>query len=386
MPLNNGQAAYDPNDPNQDSQAQPQQVQDALNSFLPERVQNLNQQLAGDSRVTDWLAQHGDGQRDLSEDEKAQYVGLIKSLGYPVNDTMTAGSRGTMIVNPDDTGNNSVAWRNLALVAAVPLAVWGASAAAGALGGAAPAAPAATTGTGVASSLAEPALTSGLSGGLSAGALDSAALAGAAPAGITAGTTAGTVAGLDALPASTSSLSSVPTLASGANPAITAATSAGTGGGLLSTIGKNASMLGAAGQAVGNATQAAGNNRMTAAQQAITGQSAYEQELNNRAKTDATQRADALKNIYRASFFNNVPTSPYNTKGNAPISQQTLDTLNSLAAQGTTRLANASPYDMNTTAPLTPYSPSQPGTLEQVGTYAAPALSILSTIGKYYGK
>ena len=186
----------------------------------------------------------------------------------------------------------------------------------------------------------------------------------------------------------------VPALAAGIPSAIGGASAlpavAG-GGGLLSTVGglaskvltgKGGDILGAVGQGIGNATNAAGQNRISAADQNMRGMSAYEQELNARARTDADQRSQANKDVYRANFFANLPSSPYNPRPLQAPGANYQSTLSNLEQQGMKRLANPSPYDMSTTAPLAPYTPSKPGTLEQVGNWTSPILSTLGSVSK----
>jgi hypothetical protein len=152
------------------------------------------------------------------------------------------------------------------------------------------------------------------------------------------------------------------------------------------------------GQAAGKANTAAGQNRQDATQQSMQanqqnmqGQSDYERELNARAQEDATQRKNALRDIYRSSFAQNFKGSPYNPAGVTKMSPEYMVALKNLETQGTSRLAEASPYNMNTVAPLAPYKPiditdvagstgNGQGILSKIADWAGPALSIAGKI------
>lgn len=179
-------------------------------------------------------------------------------------------------------------------------------------------------------------------------------------------------------------------------------------GGTGSTLGRIANALGTgtslAGQAVSGATQAAGQTQLenarlglTANQQNINGQSAFENELMARAKEEAAQRSDALKNVYRQSIATHPNVSPYNPNGAPQYSQAYLDTLGGLEQQGSTKLTKPAQYDTNNIAPLAPYTPynpntmtgpggTQPSTLQTVGNWLGPTLSTIGAIAKLYGK
>ncbi len=227
--------------------------------------------------------------------------------------------------------------------------------------------------------------------GLTAGGLDAAATTGL--------TTGAGLPGYAATP-------TVADLATGGS-AIAGQTGGSLAGGSGSTLGRVADALGKgaslAGNAVNGATQAAGQTQLenarlglTANGQNIQGQSAYEQELMNRAKEEQAQRTDALKNVYRQSYAAAPPTSPYNVAGPPKYSQDYLDALEALKTQGAGKLAKPAQYDTNNIAPLQPYTPynpntmsgpggTQPSTMQTVGNWLGPTLSTIGAIARLYG-
>jgi hypothetical protein len=162
--------------------------------------------------------------------------------------------------------------------------------------------------------------------------------------------------------------------------------------------------VGGAGSAVGAANTAAGNNRQTATQnsleanrQNISGQSSYENALMARAKEDADQRRQALKDIYASSFAQNFKGSPYNPAGVTKQSPEYLAALKNLETQGTARIAQPSSYNLNTTAPLATYNPidikdvagatgNSQSFLSKLGSWAGPALTIGGNLMKQMPK
>lgn len=180
-------------------------------------------------------------------------------------------------------------------------------------------------------------------------------------------TTIGT--GMATLPAGT---------ASGLVPA--AAAGAGTGLSTLQTIGQ---IAGKAGQVVQGATAAAGNNRQLDAQNTLNSEKAW-LEL---ATADRQQRADALRDVYRAGVARNPSHGPMDVTP-PTIDPNYLATLSPLEQEAMKRLAVPSNFS---TANIPPFVPGQPGSpgmprdpspLETIGTYAAPALSLLSAFGR----
>lgn len=178
-----------------------------------------------------------------------------------------------------------------------------------------------------------------------------------------------------------------------------------TGASTASTIGKIASL---AGQAVGGATQAAGQTQLSNAQLGIQannsninannsniqGQSAFETELMNRAKEEATQRQGNLADVYRESQAQNPRVSPYDPVGAPTLSPQYQSTLANLSNQGASTLAQAPTYATTNMPALAPYQNfsttykpnTDPSTLQQVGNYLSPALSTIGAIAQIYGR
>ena len=212
-------------------------------------------------------------------------------------------------------------------------------------------------------------------------------------------------AGLAALPSS-ATVSPIGSLAAGV-PSGTSAAASGLASLDPATLAavKNGTLslsdaLKGVGSAINNADQAAGQNRLNqegaglqANNQNISGTTAFENELINRAKEDASQRSSALKDIYRQSYAQNPSVSPYNPAGAPKYSDAYKSALATLADQGTARLAQPSPYNLNTVAPITPYNPlnikdvpgstgTAPGTLAKVGEVAGPAVSVGSALAK----
>lgn len=170
-----------------------------------------------------------------------------------------------------------------------------------------------------------------------------------------------------------------------AAPAGTAATTGLTTAGVLS---KAAPLLKAAGAGIGNATNAAANNRgvesdynLNAYREGNTAQSQIENELMQRAATEAAQRKNDLGNIYRQSVAHNPSHSIYDKQGPPPISQQYLDAIDALSKQGGAALQRAPAYDV-ANLPMRTYTPPPPmkkaGTLEQAGNWLGPTLTLAS--------
>ncbi len=155
-----------------------------------------------------------------------------------------------------------------------------------------------------------------------------------------------------------------------------------------------AKALGAAGSAIGSANTAAANNRQVGVQNAlqansqnISGTSAYENELMKRAEEDATQRKQALKDIYRNSWATNPTHSPYNPAGAPKFSPSYLAALKGLDEQGTARIAKPTQYGLDTLPMPAAYKPIDikdvPGAtgnsqsfLSKLGSWVSPALTV----------
>lgn len=149
------------------------------------------------------------------------------------------------------------------------------------------------------------------------------------------------------------------------------------GGSTLGTIGK---IAGALGNPIGKATSAATTNRQNEARIGQTGQQTYEEALMNRAKLEGDQRSQALKDIYRSSYFKNEKPGPYDTRGLSALSPEYLKSLADLEQQGTARLAAGQEYDTRKMKPLIEKDVPEPGALETAGQWAGPTLSTIAAI------
>lgn len=156
----------------------------------------------------------------------------------------------------------------------------------------------------------------------------------------------------------------------------TGSAAVGTGTGLATT----GSLLSMGGKAIGAATTAAGNNRLNQQVLNTQGQSAFESELMNRAKLEQDQRSSALRDVYRNSYAQNPGQSPYDTKGPAPYSPEYLATLAAQSAQGQQVLKTPAQYATGALPPLAPTTTAKDkkSMLEQIGTWAGPAMTIAS--------
>ncbi len=213
------------------------------------------------------------------------------------------------------------------------------------------------------------------------------------------GTVAGSTGGIGS--------SAAGTLAASDGSSLASAGSAAAGG--ASSLSKLGSLLGGAGSAVGNATTAAGNNALDqeklglqANRDNITGQSEFENELMNRSKTESSQRQGSLADIYRQSYSTSdaagtgPKVGPNNKAGSPVYSPAYLKALSDLESQGATKLSKTAQYDTDVMPALKPYTPispsavqgatgTSPSTLQKVGGYAAPALTIADAFANYFG-
>jgi len=158
-------------------------------------------------------------------------------------------------------------------------------------------------------------------------------------------------------------------------------------GGILDKIGDFAKgnwkdILGGAGDAVAGATDAAGKNRYTKDELSMQANRDYENALMGREGAEQKERNTALDNVYRNSWYTNRTAGPNNTRGITPMSQDYMATLGNLASQGNQVLANAPQYGMTspTIDPLKKFQPTDPSTMEKIGTYAGPILAILGAL------
>lgn len=163
-----------------------------------------------------------------------------------------------------------------------------------------------------------------------------------------------------------------------------------------STTSKIANLLGETGAAIGKAGTAAGNNALDqeklaldANAQNITGQSAFENELLNRAKEETSQRGIDLRNEFIASNMDNAPVSPFDPVGRPTYSPQYRSTVQTLANQGSAALSKPPQYATGSFPQLQPYTPippanvqgatnTKPGAISTVANWLAPT----ATIGK----
>jgi len=186
-----------------------------------------------------------------------------------------------------------------------------------------------------------------------------------------------------------------------------AAALAGSGSGLGKMLGKGlgtfGDIAGGVGQAIGKANTAAGQNRLnqenlglSANAQNITGQSAFEQELMNRAKEEDVQRGKALKDVYRASYNANPRVSPFDLAGAPKYSPQYLSVAQGLADQGEGTLKNPAQYATGALPALNPYKAIDPkdvegatdtgqSTLSKIGDFLGPGLSTAQLIARMWG-
>lgn len=193
-------------------------------------------------------------------------------------------------------------------------------------------------------------------------------------------------------------MTSLPNVApSGAVPA-----ALGAGGSILGTIGKTlgtvnkiSDVLGGAGAAVSGATKAAGDTQyqnnlldLQANNSNITGNNAFENQLEARSKTEASQRERDLANIYMGSYANNRTRSPFNPVAPTPYSAAYLKALKDLENQGGAELSKPAQYGTTQMPALKPYTNFVPNTgqsaLQKIGNVAGPALGVAGQLYKLF--
>ena len=210
----------------------------------------------------------------------------------------------------------------------------------------------------------------GLAGGLGA-----AGAAGAVGAGTAAGVLPSTAIGAGYIPA---------VGGTGIVGGVGGGTGVATGGSILSRLGSTQGLLknaGMAGQAVSNASSAAGNTRRADTDTNVSAQSAYNQALLSRAALEQKQRDSALRDVYAAGYFRDMPRSPYNpVQTPRGVSQNYLQALGGLEGQAMQRLQQGPQYGTNQMAPLNPYA-TRAGIGERIGNWVGPALSIAGAMG-----
>lgn len=140
----------------------------------------------------------------------------------------------------------------------------------------------------------------------------------------------------------------------------------GSAGGTLGTIGKYAKLLSQVGRGISSATNAADNRRLATADKYV-----------SRGRLEDEQRNQALKNLYVADRANNPshsifdPVPAYRPSGNYAAA------LNDISNQGLSTLSKPATYNAANFPSL------EPGTLEQIGQWAGPLLSIIGNVGQF---
>jgi hypothetical protein len=358
----------------------------------------------------------------LNDQQKQEMVKLAQSLGAVVDE----GGSGQEVDDSGNFRNKSHKLKTGLIIAGIAGAALATAGAAGLFGGAA-----AGGAEGAAGAAGLGGVEAGATAGLGAAALPGAgtALGAAGLGGVEAGATAGL--GAMALPGAGTALdagtaasiagaagdgafdatgnfigeSSIPGATGSFDAADAAATAAG-GSSLGKTLGKSlgtfGDLAGSVGQAIGKSNTAAGQNRLnqenlglSANAQNITGQSAFEQELMNRAKEEDVQRGKALKDVYRSSYNANPRVSPFDPAGAPKYSPQYLSVAQALADQGQGTLANSAQYATTSMPALKPYNPIDPkdvqgatnteqGTASKIADYLGPGLSTAQLIAKLW--
>lgn len=182
------------------------------------------------------------------------------------------------------------------------------------------------------------------------------------------------------------------TIGSGYVPAIAGGTGMGAEGSTLATIGgglkkgydilkKGSDIFSGAGEAVGAATNAAGNNRLSKDELQMKADKEFEDSLMRRNTTERAERNNALDDVYRNSWYSNRQAGPNNARGITPMTPQYMETLGTLAGQGSDQLAKSPQYSTYNAPPLTKFDPTDPSMMEKIGTWAGPILSILGAFG-----
>jgi len=260
---------------------------------------------------------------------------------------------GDMKIDPAGNLNEKGGWAGLPTgvkVALIAAAAVGTAGAAGALGGGAAGVGAGGTGSGVAAAAGAP---TAASTGMGLGAL-------------------GTTAGVG------STLGTIGTVANAVK----------SGGSTMDKIGNI--LRGGAG-AVGAATEAAAQRQAQeddslyrAQQSNMQGENAFQSQQLAQAREEAAQRDEARKNLYRASIMKNPQFSVENPRGAQTFSPEMMEGLTNLEKQALSRTADTPQYTSAKMrapqfAPLDPQALSQtsrPGTMETIGNWLAPGLSL----------
>ena len=134
----------------------------------------------------------------------------------------------------------------------------------------------------------------------------------------------------------------------------------GAGPSTLGTLSSIASQLAPLGAATGAAASAAGNTQRANIDTNSAAQSAYNAGLISRAQLEDTQRANEAKDVARQGFLENFTGGANVTAGGqtglTPISPLEKQTLDNLATQGATALSKAPTYSAANMKPLTDYT------------------------------
>lgn len=198
-------------------------------------------------------------------------------------------------------------------------------------------------------------------------------LTGDLPAGVASGTDAaaagadltGAADVLPSTPIGTGDMPPITGVPSGTDAAA-AGVDLGSAGGTLGTIGKYAKLLSQVGRGISSATNAADNRRLSTADKYV-----------SRGRLEDEQRNQALKNLYVADRANNPshsifdPVPAYRPSGNYAAA------LNDISNQGLQTLSKPATYNAANFPSL------EPGTLEQIGQWAGPLLSIIGNVGQF---
>lgn len=165
-------------------------------------------------------------------------------------------------------------------------------------------------------------------------------------------------------------------------------------------IGKAGDALSAVGGAVGKATAASGQNRLnqqTLAMQAnrdnIAGTNAYENAAQQRAVMEAAARKTAINDVMRSSAVLHPNRSQFNTHAPMAYSPAMLASMTELEKRGLERIKMPDQYTADKMPTLAQYRPlptdasglqratgTSKGTLESIGDWAAPGMSILDAV------
>jgi hypothetical protein len=230
-------------------------------------------------------------------------------------------------------------------------------------------------------------------GYFAAPAIASAIAPNAAVPGTVASTSYGT--GMAALPAAIPTSIAGGSAVAGAVAPVAVGTTAAAGG-TLSTMDRVGQMMRAGSGAIGRATEAAAGNRvagddlnMRARGQDISAENAFQGQQLSMAELEAKQQDQARRNLYRASVLKNPQTSVENPRGAPTFSPELMEGMTNLEKQALDRLREEAQYSTGKLRKprdfsLTPFTPTRQGTMERVGNWLAPGLSIANMATELY--